>query len=133
MELPKNYKYTKEHEWLDVKGDAAAATVTVRVGITDFAQSELGELVFVDLPKPGAAIQNGKSFCVVESTKAASDVYAPVNGVISAVNTELNDAPQLVNESPYEKGWLAEVEQVSSESLAGLMTAEEYQQFLNGK
>ena len=132
MGLPANYKYTKEHEWIEVKSDSAS-TVTVRVGITDFAQSELGELVFVDLPKVGASIESGKSFCVVESTKAASDVYAPVSGVISSVNQELANAPQLVNESPYENGWLAEVEQVSPDSLKDLMTAEQYEKFLSGK
>jgi glycine cleavage system H protein len=130
MNLPQNYKYTKEHEWILVESEEGAIS-TIKVGITEFAQSELGDLVFVDLPKVGANLEKGKAFCVVESTKAASDVYAPVAGTVSEVNSELSNSPDLVNQSPYEKGWLAIIKDVKAEDLSELMSAEQYQSYLS--
>jgi glycine cleavage system H protein len=120
MLLPADLKYTREHEWIKVEGS------TCRVGITEFAQDELGELVYVELPKVGTVVAKGASFCVVESTKAASDVYAPVSGRVVEVNVALNDSPSLVNSAPYEGGWLVKLELTDSGELAGLLGADEY-------
>jgi len=127
MQFPTDLKYTKDHEWVKIEGNLA------RVGITEFAQSELGDLVFVDIPKVGRLVEQGKTFCVVESTKAASDVYAPFSGTIAESNTKLESNPELVNSSPYTDGWLALIENFDTEIVAALMSAEEYQQFLSGK
>lgn len=120
MLLPEDLKYTKEHEWVKVEGGSC------RMGITEFAQDELGELVYVELPKVGAIIAKGASFCVVESTKAASDVYAPVSGKVIEVNIALNDTPSLVNSEPYEGGWLVKLELHDTGELVGLLSADEY-------
>lgn len=127
MELPESLKYTKDHEWLKIDGDSAV------VGITEFAQSELGELVFVELPAVGKKVSLGDSLCVVESTKAASDVYAPVTGEVAEVNTELTAQPTLVNEQPYSKGWMVKLKGLQQSDLAGLMSAAEYGAHLAGK
>lgn len=125
METPKDLKYTKDHEWIK---DGGSGTVTT--GITAFAQSELGELVFVDLPAIGKVINRGETMCVVESTKAASDVYAPVSGKVVEVNTNLNDSPGLVNSDPYAQGWLVKLEGVDSSQLGELMDSEAYQKLV---
>ena len=117
-------KYTKDHEWVEVDGSTAL------IGITEFAQSELGEIVFADLPEAGAQINKGQAICVLESTKAASDVYAPVSGSVVEVNAALKDDPALVNREPYEGGWLVKLEGIEAAELAGLMSAEEYAAFL---
>jgi glycine cleavage system H protein len=101
VELPENLKYTSSHEWIADNGDG-----TVTVGITALATEQLGDLVYVELPKAGTKVERGGSCAVVESTKAASDVYAPLSGEIIDANAELGTHPELVNESPYEKGWL---------------------------
>jgi len=124
MDFPENIKYTKEHVWVRVEGDEAI------VGISDFAQSELGDIVFVELPAIGVKLEAGTSFCVVESTKAASDVYAPVSGEVIAVNELLENDPSLVNNDPYQAGWLVKV--TSPELLNPLMSADEYQKLVNG-
>lgn len=118
--------YTKEHEWVLVKGNI------VRVGISDYAQNELGDIVFVDLPSVGDMVEEGEGFAALESVKAVSDVYAPVSGKIVAVNEALEDSPELVNESPLDEGWLVEIEVDGTAQTGDLMTKEEYEQFLKG-
>ena len=120
MEIPSNLKYTKDHEWLNPTGDA------VTVGITEFAQSELGEIVFCDLPAVGKVVKKGETLCVVESTKAASDVYAPVSGTVTAVNTALSDDPSKINSAPYGDGWMVKLSGVDSADLGSMMSAEQY-------
>ena len=117
-------KYTKDHEWIVL--NAGKATV----GITHFAQSELGDLVFVDLPAIGKEIAKGATLCVVESTKAASDVYAPVGGKVIEVNNELSSKPELINQDPYNQGWIAKLENVKEEDLSGLMNEAEYKKLI---
>ncbi|MDZ4785187.1 MAG: glycine cleavage system protein GcvH [bacterium] len=120
MDFPKELKYTKDHEWVRIQGAMAA------IGITEFAQSELGDLVFVDLPAIGKVVKQGETLCVVESTKAASDVYCPVGGKVIEVNTALKDSPDLVNKDSYLKGWLVKLSEPNSADLAKLMDAESY-------
>lgn len=122
MSVPGDYKYSKDHEWAAILGESAT------VGITEFAQSELGELVFVDLPAVGKKISKGQSICVVESTKAASDVYAPVSGEIITVNDSLRDDPGLINREPYTGGWMVKIK--IDGSVADLMDAKTYTEFL---
>lgn len=129
MEFPDDLKYTKEHEWVRYDESSGIA----EVGITEFAQSELGDLVFVELPEEGQDLNQGESFCVVESTKAASDVYCPVSGTVSKVNSSLSDTPDLINSDPYGDGWLIKLESALAEDLEKLMDAEEYKEFLGDK
>jgi len=124
-DIPPDLRYTAEHEWVRRSGDD-----TVRVGITDFAQSALGDDVFVQLPDVGTEMTAGESFGEVESTKSVSDLYAPVSGKVSAVNTDLDGSPQLVNSDPYGAGWLLDV-QVSEvgkleSTISSLLDAEAY-------
>lgn len=121
MNLPKELKYSEEHEW--VKEEEGQK---VRIGITDFAQSELGDIVFVELPEEGDEIEANEPFGSVESVKTVSELYAPVSGKVVEVNTELEDSPELVNESPYEKAWMIVVEMTDSSELDNLLTAEKY-------
>ncbi len=118
--------FTAEHEWIDVDGDTAT------VGITDFAQGQLGDVVFVDLPEPGRVVTKGKEAAVVESVKAASDVYAPVSGTITEVNPALGDEPALVNSAPESDGWFFRLTLGDPAELAGLMDSEAYQAFVAG-
>ena len=120
---PKELLYSKTHEWVKKNEDG-----TVYIGLTDFAQSELGELVFVNLPEEGDAVTAEESFADVESVKAVSDVYSPISGTVEAVNEELLDAPQLINETPYE-AWLIKVADISAE--ADFLTAEEYEALIS--
>ncbi|MFN4894990.1 MAG: glycine cleavage system protein GcvH [Pseudomonadota bacterium] len=124
MEFPNDYKYTKDHEWVRMEGDVAV------VGITEFAQSELGDLVFVDLPKIGTAVKQHGTMCVVESTKAASDVYSPLTGTVSGINEALSADPGLINRNPYSEGWIVKISGVVAAELAGLMSADEYKKLL---
>jgi glycine cleavage system H protein len=124
-DIPSDLHYTAEHEWVRRSGDD-----TVRVGITDFAQSALGDVVFVQLPDVGSEVTAGESFGEVESTKSVSDLFAPVSGTVSAVNADLEGSPQLVNSDPYGAGWLLDV-QVSDvagleSSISRLLDAEAY-------
>lgn len=112
-------RYTKTHEWITVDGKTAT------IGITDFAQAQLGDVVFLDLPSPGRKLAKGESFGVIESVKAASDLYAPVAGTIASVNEKLAASPELVNSDPYGDGWLLKVE-LSGEAPGDLMTEEQY-------
>lgn len=126
MEFPEGLYYTKEHEWVKVEGSDAF------MGITEFAQSELGEIVFVELPEVGSSFSQGDSICVVESTKAASDVYAPISGTVSEVNSQLSDSPELVNSSSFADGWLVKFTDIQKSDLDSLMSAEEYKAMVEG-
>ncbi|WP_447556502.1 glycine cleavage system protein GcvH [Vreelandella sp. EE22] len=119
--LPANLRYAKSHEWVLDHEDG-----TVTIGITDHAQKALGDVVFVELPEVGQALTKGEEFGVIESVKAASDLYAPVNGEVIEVNSELEDAPETVNEAPYEGGWIMKV-RVSDQDLGDLLDADAYQ------
>ncbi len=126
MKLPANLYYTREHEWLKAEG------ARVTVGITDFAQAELGDVVYIELVEPGARIAAGQRLATVESVKAVSDVYAPVGGIVAAVNPALADAPEIVNQDPYTEGWFAVIEPL--ETLPdGLLNSEAYAEFIGGK
>ena len=124
MEFPEELKYTAEHEWVLVEGDLAV------IGITDFAQDALGDVVFVELPAVGTEVTTGKAFGVVESVKAVSDVYAPVSGTIEEINEELPDAPEIINTSPYGDGWMIKIRMSDPGELDGLMDAAAYQAHL---
>jgi len=124
MEFPEEFKYTEEHEWVLVEDEV------VTIGITDFAQDALGDVVFVELPEVGTLIEAGKPFGVVESVKAVSDVYAPVSGEVIEVNEELPDAPETLNTSPYEDGWMIKVKPSDASELDDLMDADAYQEFI---
>jgi glycine cleavage system H protein len=120
-EIPGDLKFQKSHEWVRVEQDG-----TVTVGISDHAQSSLGDLVYVELPEVGMSVQAGNGTAVVESVKAASDIYAPVSGEIIAVNEALSDKPETINEDPYEGGWIFKVKLSDKSELDGLLTADEY-------
>lgn len=124
MEFPANLRYTKEHEWARQEGNR------VVVGITDYAQKELGDVVFVELPEVGLTLAVTDTFGVVESVKAVSDLYAPVSGTIIEANTILEDQPELVNASPYGQGWMIVIEAAFIEELQQLLTAAEYQAYV---
>ena len=124
MEFPDDLRYTSEHEWARLEGGR------VRVGITDFAQDALGDVVYVDLPEVGAAVEAATPFGEVESTKSVSDVYSPVTGTIAERNPLIEDRPELVNEQPYNDGWLILVTLGAGASLDGLMDAETYRSFV---
>lgn len=127
MEIPKECRYTKDHEWLLVQTDG-----TVKVGITEYAQNELGDVVFVDLPAVGTALTKGKSFATVESVKAVSDVYAPIDGTVEAVNTALSDSPDTINRSPHNDGWMISVKPKDVGQIESLMDAGAYGALLQG-
>lgn len=124
MEFPEEFKYTEEHEWIQVAEDV------VTVGITDFAQDALGDIVFVELPEVGYKAEAGKTFGVVESVKAVSDIYSPVSGEVIEVNEELPDTPELVNSSPYEDAWMLKIKLSDTAELDGLLDADAYQSFV---
>ncbi len=117
---PAELRYSTEHEWVRVEGGRA------RVGITFFAQKELGDVVFVDLPQVGARVAAGDGFAVVESVKAVSDIYAPVSGTVVEVNQQLIDQPELINQDPYGQGWIAVVEMSDPAEVGRLLTADQY-------
>lgn len=121
---PANLRYTDQHEWVDVQGNLAT------VGITHHAQEELGDIVFVDLHKPGARIEAGKSCGTVESVKAVSEIYSPVTGSVKELNAELTANPELINQDPHGKGWMLKVALDGSVDLSKLMTAEQYEKFV---
>ncbi|WP_094604478.1 Glycine cleavage system H protein [Sporomusa silvacetica DSM 10669] len=124
MNIPKELKYSQDHEWVKVEGDTAT------IGITDYAQSQLGDVVFVELPEDGAELAVGAGLSVVESVKAVSDVYTPISGKIIAGNESLADAPELVNQDPYGEGWIAKIEITDSAELANLLDSEAYEQLV---
>jgi len=124
MEFSEGLKYSREHEWVKVEGN------TVMVGITDYAQSELGDIVFVELPEVGAEVEGNNTFGVVESVKAVSDLYAPVSGTVTEVNTQLEDEPDLVNSHPYDDGWIIKIEMKDASELNDLLDIDEYKTFV---
>lgn len=124
MELPEDLKYTREHEWVSIDGSVAT------IGITDHAQEQLGDVVFVELPSIGDRVEKADAFGVVESTKAVSDVYAPLSGEVTEVNDDLPDNPELINEDPYGDGWMVKITLGDKADLEDLMTADEYRKFI---
>lgn len=126
MSYPKDLKYSREHEWVRVSGKRAI------VGITDFAQKELGDVVFVELPTVGDEVAAGGEFAVVESVKAVSEVYCPVSGAVVEVNEALSDQPEVINQDAYGEGWIAVVELADPTELENLLSAEDYAAFVAG-
>jgi glycine cleavage system H protein len=120
---PENFRYTKEHEWVLVEGDSGT------IGITDHAQQELGDIVYVDLPKVGAHLEKGKTFGSVESVKAVSDVYAPISGEVTEANGLLADSPEKLNEDPHGAAWLVKLKLSAPAEVEGLMSAAEYESY----
>ena len=120
MNVPTDLKYSESHEWVRVEGDV------VKVGITDFAQSQLADLTYVDLPQVGTKVSAGDDLAVVESVKAASDVYAPISGAVVEVNDALEGGPEVINSDPFGAGWLFVIEPSDASELDGLMTPEQY-------
>jgi glycine cleavage system H protein len=125
MSIPKELRYSEDHEWIKVEGNKA------RIGITEFAQSELGDIVFMELPEVGDEITLGESFGSVESVKTVSELNAPISGKIVEINEELGDEPQFVNESPYEKGWMIVVELSDESQIDNLLSAEKYEAMIS--
>ncbi len=125
MGVPKELKYSEEHEWVKDEGEK------VRIGITDFAQSELGDIVFVELPEVGEEIEADEPFGSVESVKTVSELYAPISGKVVEVNEELEDSPEFVNESPYDKAWMVVLEPNNADEMNELMSAEEYEAMID--
>lgn len=126
MNVPENLRYSSDHEWALADGDA------VRVGITDYAQDALGDVVYVDLPEVGARLKQGSSFGEVESTKSVSDLYAPVTGTVTEVNQELADAPERLNEDPYGEGWICVIAPDDAGQIDGLLDAGAYRSLIEG-
>jgi glycine cleavage system H protein len=126
-QLPEDYYYTKDHEWAQVDENI------VTIGITQFAQEQLGEVVYVELPEEGAKVNQGESFGVVESVKAASDLYAPVSGTVIEVNSSLSDDPAGLNDDPMNDGWLMRIEMDSEKELANLMRVPDYKKLITEK
>ena len=120
MNFPENLKYTKDHEWVLVEGD------TGTIGITDYAQGELGDVVFVELPAIGKAIKQHESFGTIEAVKAVSDLFAPVSGTVTATNPDLTGAPETVNKDPYGKGWMVKIKIANAAEAGELLTATAY-------
>jgi len=121
---PKENLYSKDHEWIDVKGDIGA------VGITDFAQHELGDVVYVDLPEVGDRFEQGDPFGSVESVKAVSEIFSPISGEVLEVNAALSDAPELINQSPHEKAWMIKMRIGNADELKSLLSAEDYEEYI---
>jgi len=124
MEFPDDLKYSKEHEWVLVEGSVAT------IGITDYAQEQLGDIVFVELPALGDKVSKEDAFGVVESVKSVNDVYAPISGKVLEVNDDLPENPEMVNDDPYGDGWMIKIELADEEELEDLMTAEEYKDYV---
>ena len=124
MEFPEDLKYSKEHEWVLVEGNVAT------VGITDYAQDQLGDIVFVELPAIGDKVSKEDAFGVVESVKAVSDIYAPVSGKVLEANDDLPENPEMLNEDPYGDGWIIKIEMNDPDELADLMSAKEYEAYV---
>ncbi|MEI7860324.1 MAG: glycine cleavage system protein GcvH [Acidimicrobiales bacterium] len=126
MNVPEDQRYSSDHEWARTAGDR------IRIGITDYAQDALGDVVFVDLPEPGATVESGGLIGEVESTKSVSEIYAPVAGQVVAVNTGLGDAPELMNSDPYGEGWLCEIVPSDPTAVDALLDAGAYRQLTEG-
>jgi len=126
MNIPADLKYTKDHEWVRVEGDKAV------VGITDFAQGELGDIVFLEIETEGEELDKEEVFGTVEAVKTVSDLFMPVSGTVETFNTELEDAPELVNKDPYGKGWMIKITMKDSSELDDLLSADEYKDLIEG-
>ncbi len=124
MDFPENVKYSQDHEWIRVEGQEAY------IGITDFAQNELGEIVYVDIPTVGETLESGEIFGSIEAVKTVSDLLMPVSGKVQEMNAELDDAPELVNKDPYGKGWIIKISIQKPEELDNLLSAEQYKSFI---
>jgi glycine cleavage system H protein len=124
MANPSDLKYSEEHEWVRVEGDQAT------VGITEYAQEQLGDIVYVELPEPGSQVEFMESFGVVESVKTASELFSPVRGKVVSINESLEDAPELVNEEPYSEGWMIVVQMTDPDEIEQLMDAASYEEFI---
>jgi glycine cleavage system H protein len=124
MNVPKDLRYTKEHEWIRPKSGE------VEVGVTDYAQGELGDVIFVDLPAPGTKVEQMKAFGSIDAVKTVSDLFAPVSGEIVAVNEALKDNPALVNQSPYGDGWMVKIRVEKPAEIEGLLTPDAYEKLL---
>ena len=120
MNTPSDLHYAKDHEWLRVDGEEAV------VGITDYAQGELGDIVFIELPEVGTSVHSGKTFGTIEAVKAAADMYAPITGEIIAVNGQLDDTPELINQDPYGEGWILRIRISDVEEVETLLSADDY-------
>ena len=125
MQTPQELKYTKEHEWVKIDGNTAT------IGITDYAQSELGDVIFVEMPKVGAKVEQMKPFGVIEAVKAVSELFSPVTGEVTAINHELETGAGVINKDPYGKGWILKVKVSNSKDLDQLLNAEAYTKLLN--
>mgnify|MGYP005844454763 FL=1 len=125
MNIPADLKYTEDHEWLRVEGDTAT------VGVTDFAQGELGDVVFVEIETEGEELDKGETFGTVEAVKTVSDLFMPVGGEVSEVNEELADEPELVNKDPYGKGWMVKIKMADTSEADDLMSADDYEKMVN--
>jgi glycine cleavage system H protein len=124
MNFPENLKYTKDHEWIRIDGNVGT------IGITEYAQGELGDVVFVELPPVGKKIEHGQSFGTVEAVKAVSDLYAPVSGAVAEINKEIQDSPELVNKEPYERGWMIKVTLANPDEVKALLDAAAYKKLI---
>jgi len=124
MNFPENVKYSTDHEWVRVEGNEAY------VGITDFAQEELGDIVFIDVTTEGETVEQGEVFGSVEAVKTVSDLMMPVTGEVLEVNPDLDDAPELINKEPYEGGWIIKISLENPDDVNGLMSAEKYKEFI---
>lgn len=124
MNFPANLKYTKDHEWIRIDGTVGT------IGITEYAQGELGDVVFVELPSVGKKVDAGQSFGTVEAVKAVSDLYAPVTGDVIEINKEIQDAPELVNKEPYERGWMIKVTLTKPDEVKSLLDVESYKKLI---
>jgi glycine cleavage system H protein len=124
MKFPSNLKYTKNHEWLKIEGDEA------QIGITDFAQKELGDIVFIEVETVGESLEKEEIFGTIEAVKTVSDMYMPVSGEILAFNTELESSPEVINSDPYEKGWIIRIKIANPGELEDLFTSETYQKLI---
>lgn len=127
MTYPENFRYTKEHEWVRVEGDLGV------IGITNHAQQELGDIVYVDLPKPGTVVEQGKSLGSVESVKAVSDIYSPVSGEVVEVNESLGQSPEKLNQDPHGAAWLVKIRLSVPDQLKGLLSAADYQAYVGAE
>ncbi len=127
MSYPDTYKYTKEHEWVKIQGDQGT------IGITDHAQEELGDIVFVDLPKVGAKVTKGQTFGSVESVKAVSDIYSPLSGEVASINELLQKSPEKLNSDPHGDAWLIQVKLSSTDEINELMSASDYQKYIGAE
>ena len=126
LDLPEDLRYAESHEWAKLAGD------TVKIGISDYAQDQLGDIVFVELPEDGDSFEKGEEFGTVESVKAVSELYMPVGGEVVSVNSVLEDSPELVNNSPYSEGWMIEVKPDDPSEMDGLLTGDAYLEKLKG-